>query len=75
MTLLKNALLIRPRYEAELSKYIWQLKHESKNYNIRWEIFMYATTYKFSTRRCNLCLTKKYITACEDQEYFLNKRT
>ena len=23
-----------------LSKYIWQLKDESKNYNIRWKIFM-----------------------------------
>ena len=28
--------------ETELSKYIWQLKDESKNYKVRWKIFMHA---------------------------------
>ena len=37
--------------ETELSKYTWQLKDESKNYNIRWKIFMYARPYKCDTRR------------------------
>ena len=37
--------------ETELSKYTWQLKGESKNYNIRWKIFMYAKPYKCDTRR------------------------
>ena len=27
--------------ETELPKYIWQLKDESKNYNMCWKIFMY----------------------------------
>ena len=50
--------------ETELSKYIWQLKDESKNYNIRWKIFMYATPYKFVTRRCDLCLTEICLCVC-----------
>ena len=61
--------------ETELSKYIWQLKDESKSYSIRWSIFMYATPYKCGTRRCNLCLTQKYVIARADQEHLLNKRT
>ena len=61
--------------ETELSKYIWQLKDESKNYNIRWKIFMYATPNKCGTRRCDLCLTEKHVIARADQEHLLNKRT
>ena len=61
--------------ETELSKYIWQLKDESKSYNIRWNIFIDATPYKCGTRRCDLCLTEKYVIACADQEHLLNKRT
>ena len=36
---------------------------------------MYVTPYKCGTRRCDLCLTEKYIIAREDQEHLLNKRT
>ena len=51
--------------ETDLSKYICQLKDESKNYNIRWEIFMYAASYKWGSRLCYLCLTEKYVIARE----------
>ena len=36
---------------------------------------MYATPYKCPTRRCDLCLTEKYVIACTDQEQLLKKRT
>ena len=58
--------------ERNYSNYIWQLKDES---NICWKIFMYATPYKYGTRRCDLCLTEKYVIARADQEHLLNKRT
>ena len=61
--------------ETELSNYIWQLKDESKNYNIHWKIFMYAKPYKCGTRRCDLCLTEKCVIARADQEHLLYKRT
>ena len=61
--------------ETELSKYICQLKDESENYNIRWKIFMSTSLYKCGTRRCDLCLTEKYVIARADQEHLRNKRT
>ena len=36
---------------------------------------MYATPYKFGTRRCDLCLTEKYVIARANQEHLLNKIT
>ena len=36
---------------------------------------MYATHYKCGTRRCDLCLTEKYVIARADQEQLLNKKT
>ena len=61
--------------ETGLSNYIWQLKDESKNYNIRWKIFMYTKPYECGTRRCDLCLTEKCVIARADQEHLLYKRT
>ena len=62
-------------HETEFSKYIWQLKDESKNDRLRWKIFIYVTPYKCGTRRYNLCLTEKYVIGRKDQEHFINKRT
>ena len=53
--------------ETELSKFNWQLKDESKNQNMRWKIFMYASPYKCGTRRCDLCVTEKYVIAREQE--------
>ena len=61
--------------ETGLSRYTWQLKVESKNYKMRWKIFMYATPCKCGTRRSDLCLTEKYANARADQENLVNKRT
>ena len=36
---------------------------------------MYATPYKCDTRRCDLCLTYKYVITRADQENLLNVRT
>ena len=59
----------------ELSKCIWQLKDKSKSYNIHWNVFMYATSYKCDARRCDLALSEKYVIARADQKHLLNKRT
>ena len=61
--------------ETELSKYIWQLKDKSENYNIRWKLSIYATPYKCDARNCDLCQTEKYVIARPNQEHLLNKRT
>ena len=51
------------------------MKEKSKNCNMRWKIFMYATFYKCGTKRCDLCLTEIYIIARGGQEHLSNKRT
>ena len=46
---------------TELSKYIWQLKHNRVNFNIKWSILARARSYNNTTKRCDLCLTAKFM--------------
>ena len=34
---------------------------------------MYATPFKCGTRRCDLCLTEKYVIARADKDHLLSK--
>lgn len=61
--------------DSELSKYIWELKDQSKDYTITWSIEAETVPYKCGTRKCSLCLTEKLTIALHaDQETMLNKR-
>ena len=77
-----NLVFTTTQYHFEIEVMKWSFQStfgnrscESKNYNIRWKLFMYATPYKCVTKRCDLCLTEKYVIACADLEHLLNKRT
>ena len=61
--------------DTELSKCIWDLKNAGIHYNITWSIAAYASAYRCGTRRCDLCITEKYIIARANQKNLLNKRT
>ena len=61
--------------KTELSKHIWQLKRNRIDFNPKWSIATYATPYRCGTRRCEFCLTDKYIIARANQNNLLNKRT
>ena len=61
--------------KTELSKHNWQLKRNGTESNLKWNIAAYATPYRCGTRRCDLCLTEKYIIARASQNNLLNKRT
>ena len=61
--------------KTELSKHIWQLKRNGTEFNLKWNIAMYATPYRCGTRRCDLCLMEKYTIAQANQNNLLNKRT
>ena len=54
----------------KLSKYIWQLKDEYIG-----KCLCMQHPIKCNTRRCDQCLTKKYVIARADQDHLLNKRT
>ena len=61
--------------DTELSKHIWKLKNTNTPYNITWSIAAYASAYRIGTRKCDLCITEKYIIARAEQKNLLNKRT
>ena len=62
-------------HATELSKYLWKLKDLEKAFILKWSIAAYASPYRCGTRRCDLCITEKYIIARADQKRPLNKRT
>jgi hypothetical protein len=49
------------RYENEtlLSKYVWELKEKSIEYNINWSILKTIKS-KLNSKKCSLCLMEKY---------------
>ena len=61
--------------DTDLSKYLWTLKANGADYHLKWSIKLYASRYKYGTRRCDLCLTEKMIIALADPKVLLNKRT
>ena len=46
-------------HDTALSTFIWSLKDEGKEYDIKWEISKKVTPYKCGGRSCNLCLEEK----------------
>ena len=59
---------------TSLSKEIWKLKDKKIRYNLTWSIMSKASTYKPSTKVCNLCNLEKTIILISD-ENLLNKRS
>ena len=62
------------RNATELSKHIWALQDRKLTYKLTWKIVAHATPYSNTTKRCNLCLTKKYFILCKPQTCTLNRR-
>ena len=60
---------------TELSKHIWKLKDDKKNYAINWSIITTARSYSNISKRCNLCLTEKLHIIKTDKTNLLNKRS
>ena len=57
---------------TELSKYIWELKNTSINYDLKWSMACKAHLYTGGTRKCDLCLTEKLTIMKADLESLLN---
>ena len=65
------------KYEnsTELSKYIWSLKEQNKQYNVTWTILGRVKAYSSATKRCNLFLLEKFYILRRRGASTLNKRT
>ena len=60
---------------TELSKYIWSLKREGKIFRVNWDILRKAPAYSNLSKRCDLCLTEKFVIISADKSTLLNKRS
>lgn len=63
------------RNDTELSKLIWSLKDQDKEYDLKWSIAAHASPYKNGAKYCDLCLTEKVLIVRADPGGLLNKRT
>ena len=59
---------------TELSRYIWELKNGSVNYDLKWSIACKAHSYTGGTRECGLCLTEKLAIMKADPKSLHNTR-
>ena len=59
---------------TELSKYIWSLKEQKINYQIKWRKVKQARSYSNVNKNCNLCLWQKYFIICRPEMSSLNHR-
>ena len=74
----QHALSFRNRHYAnstELSKFIWHLKDNNTDFKIKWSILTSAAAYSNKSKRCNLCLAKKFFIIKAEKSTLLNKRS
>ena len=62
------------KHATELSKHIWKLKDSNTPYIINWKIIKKSQPYSNKTKRCNLCLSEKFIIIYHPELSSLNKR-
>ena len=48
------------RTSTTLSKFVWKMKDEGRQYSIKWRIIDRGAAYRPAAKRCNLCLKEKY---------------
>ncbi len=60
--------------KSELSKYIWYLKGQNKQFHIAWSIYKKANPCKEGSKYCDLCVTEKLTIAKSDSRFCFNKK-
>ena len=63
------------RNSSELSKYIWKLKDENKQFDIKWKIIDRSIPYINGSKRCNLCITEKLHIINSNEQRTISKRS
>ena len=44
---------------AELSRYVWKLREQGKDAEVRWEVLKRCQPYRSGKRECDVCNTEK----------------
>ena len=72
----KSFLHERYKNDTELSKYLWTLKQQNKQYQIAWSVHDRAPSYQCGSYKCMLCTSEKLaIVLDEDPSRVLNNRS
>ena len=58
-----------------LSTHVWNLKDSNLNFDINWEIAARAEPFNPATKKCQLCLTEKYLIMFKPEGATLNSRS
>ena len=63
------------RNDTQLAKHIWELKEKGSDFQIKWEVQRQCSPYQCGSRRCDLCLSEKYVILLHNDRDLLNKRS
>ena len=47
--------------DTEFSKYVWSIKDQNKDFDVKWSIFKKSSRYSIISKSCNLCLLEKLV--------------
>ena len=64
----------KKKKETTLSHYLWKLKGQEVEPEVKWSIASLARPYSRETKKCQLCNMEKTLIACQDQDKALNRR-
>ena len=60
--------------DTKLLKYIWSLKDQNKDFDIKWSILKKSSGYSILSKSCNLCLLEKLVICnFKEKDMLLNK--
>ena len=63
------------KHETELSKHVWNLKKENRQFSIRWAIVKQLPAGRNGKRNCTLCLEEKLMIMKGRSKNILNRRS
>ena len=71
----KSFNLERHEKETELSKHVWSLKRNARDFSIRWCVLARSNTHRNPSGSCNLCQAEKLAIVDHRSPNLLNKRS
>ena len=74
-TCLDNSVSCLYKHETELSKHVWNLKKENRQFSIRWAIVKQLPAGRNGKRNCTLCLEEKLLIMKGRSKNILNRRS
>ena len=64
-----------PKTTTKLSKKVWKLEDQNKNFELKWEILKNAKTYSSGDQECRLCLAEMLVILLQPEKASLNSRS